>query len=49
MFFESGSYTYLVTRINDLEQQLSAGLIEEVIQVAEGENKLIDTLYQNKV
>jgi len=49
LFFESGSYTYLVTRINDLEQQLSAGLIEEVIQVAEGENKLIDTLYQNKV
>lgn len=36
-------------RINDLEQQLSAGLIEEVIQVAEGENRLIDTLYENKV
>jgi len=36
-------------RISSLEQQLSAGLIEEVIQVAEGENKLIDTLYESKV
>lgn len=41
--------TYLANRINSLEQQLGAGLIEEVIQVAEGENKLIDTLYENKV
>jgi NADH dehydrogenase (ubiquinone) 1 alpha subcomplex subunit 5 len=32
-----------------LEQKIGAGLIEEVIQVAEGEHKLVDTMIKNKV
>ena len=36
-------------QIGELEQKLGAGLIEEVIQVAEGENQLVDTLAENKV
>jgi len=32
-----------------LEQKIGAGLIEEVIQVAEGENKLVDIMIENKV
>lgn len=36
-------------RISDLESKLGAGLIEEVIQVAEAENKLVDTMIENKV
>jgi NADH dehydrogenase (ubiquinone) 1 alpha subcomplex subunit 5 len=35
--------------ISDLESRLGAGLIEEVIQVAEGEHKLVDTMVQAKV
>ncbi|KAI8938572.1 hypothetical protein NX059_004451 [Plenodomus lindquistii] len=35
--------------ISDLESQLGAGLIEEVIQVAEGEHKLVDTMIAAKV
>lgn len=36
-------------QIHDLEQKLGAGLIEEVIQVAEGELQLVDTLEKSKV
>ncbi len=36
-------------RIQDVENQIAAGLIEEVIEVAEGEYKLIDTLAESKV
>jgi NADH dehydrogenase (ubiquinone) 1 alpha subcomplex subunit 5 len=35
--------------ISDLESRLGAGLIEEVIQVAEGEHKLVETMVQAKV
>jgi NADH dehydrogenase (ubiquinone) 1 alpha subcomplex subunit 5 len=35
--------------ISDLESRLGAGLIEEVIQVAEGEHKLVDTMIKSKV
>ncbi|KAL4910453.1 hypothetical protein BDW74DRAFT_145082 [Aspergillus multicolor] len=35
-------------QIAELEQQIGAGLIEEVIQVAEGEMKLVDELYRSK-
>jgi hypothetical protein len=36
-------------RISDLETKIGAGLIEEVIQVAEGELKLVDTMVRAKV
>lgn len=36
-------------RIQELEGKLGAGLIEEVIQVAEGELKLIQTMEEAKV
>lgn len=36
-------------RINELESKLGAGLIEEVIQVAEGELKLVDEMIKAKV
>lgn len=36
-------------RVVEMEQQIGAGLIEEVIQVAEGENKLVDEMLKNKV
>lgn len=39
----------LATRIAELENKIGAGLIEEVIQVAEGELKLVDTMIQAKV
>jgi NADH dehydrogenase (ubiquinone) 1 alpha subcomplex subunit 5 len=38
-----------VNRINELESRLGAGLIEEVIQVAEGEHKLVDEMVKAKV
>mgnify|MGYP000947708630 CR=1 FL=1 len=41
--------TNFLDRIHDLEQKLGAGLIEEVIQVAEGELQLVDTLEKSKV
>ena len=37
------------SRISDAENQIGAGLIEEVIQVAEGELKLVDTMVKAKV
>jgi NADH dehydrogenase (ubiquinone) 1 alpha subcomplex subunit 5 len=36
-------------RISDIENKIGAGLIEEVIAVAEGEHKLVDTLIQARV
>ena len=37
-----------MSRISDLETKIGAGLIEEVIQVAEGELKLVDVMIQSK-
>ena len=37
-----------LSRISDLETKIGAGLIEEVIQVAEGELKLVDVMVQSK-
>lgn len=39
----------LVSRISDAENQIGGGLIEEVIQVAEGELKLVETMAETKV
>lgn len=36
-------------RIEEMETRIAAGLIEEVIQVAEGELKLVDVMVENKV
>lgn len=36
-------------RISELEHKIGAGLIEEVIQVAEGELKLVETMEKTKV
>jgi NADH dehydrogenase (ubiquinone) 1 alpha subcomplex subunit 5 len=36
-------------RVANLENQIGAGLIEEVIQVAEGELKLVDEMAKNQV
>ena len=36
-------------RISDVETQIGGGLIEEVIEVAEGELKLVNTMSENKV
>jgi NADH dehydrogenase (ubiquinone) 1 alpha subcomplex subunit 5 len=38
-----------VRRISHVEHQIGAGLIEEVIQVAEGELKLVDELAKSQV
>jgi len=38
-----------VSRISELENRIGAGLIEEVIQVAEGEHKLVDAMVEAKV
>ncbi|KAH3915516.1 hypothetical protein HBI56_149250 [Parastagonospora nodorum] len=40
---------YTTDAISDLESKLGAGLIEEVIQVAEGEHKLVDDMIKSKV
>lgn len=36
-------------RIVEIENKIGHGLIEEVVQVAEGELKLVDTMVQAKV
>lgn len=38
-----------VCRIEELETKIGAGLIEEVIGVAEGEAKLVDVMVKAKV
>ncbi|KAH6611917.1 ETC complex I subunit conserved region-domain-containing protein [Boeremia exigua] len=40
---------YTIEAISDLESKLGAGLIEEVIAVAEAEHKLVDTMIKSKV
>ncbi|KAF1980220.1 hypothetical protein BU23DRAFT_548405 [Bimuria novae-zelandiae CBS 107.79] len=40
---------YTVEAISELESRLGAGLIEEVIQVAEGEHKLVGEMIKHKV
>lgn len=39
----------IVLRIAELEERIGAGLIEEVIQVAEGELALVGTMLDAKV
>ena len=36
-------------RISEIENQIGAGLIEEVIQVAQGELQLVDEMLKSKV
>lgn len=36
-------------RVNTIEQQIQAGLIEEIILVAEAESNLVDEMYKSKV
>ncbi|KJY01035.1 nadh-ubiquinone oxidoreductase kda subunit like protein [Zymoseptoria brevis] len=36
-------------QVNEMESKIGAGLIEEVIQVAEGEKQLVDTLLESQV
>ncbi|KAJ9635800.1 hypothetical protein H2201_000206 [Coniosporium apollinis] len=38
-----------IEQVNDLENRIGAGLIEEVIQVAEGEYQLVDKMVESKV
>jgi len=38
-----------ICRISELESKLGAGLIEEVIQVAEGEHKIVDEMIKAKM
>ncbi|KAF1843561.1 uncharacterized protein K460DRAFT_290799 [Cucurbitaria berberidis CBS 394.84] len=40
---------YTAEAISDLESRLGAGLVEEVIAVAEGEHALVDTMVKSKV
>lgn len=41
--------THGFPRINDIENQIGAGLIEEVIMVAEGELTLVDQMIASRV
>lgn len=36
-------------RVNSIEQQIQAGLIEEIILVAEAESNLVDEMYKSQV
>jgi len=38
-----------VEQVNEIESKIGAGLLEEVIQVAEGEKTLVETMLENKV
>lgn len=38
-----------VDQISEIENKIQAGLLEEIIQVAEGENQLVDTLAKSQV
>jgi NADH dehydrogenase (ubiquinone) 1 alpha subcomplex subunit 5 len=48
-FQQSIDAANLGSRVHKLEQQIGAGLIEEIIEVAEGELQLIDTMEKSKV
>ncbi len=39
----------ILSRIEAIENKIGGGLIEEVIQVAEGELKLVDVMLKSKV
>lgn len=43
------AFILIVVRIADLESKIGAGLIEEVIQVAEGEHKLVEVMTKAQV
>lgn len=45
---EPGGLTKGVVRVHTLEQQIGAGLIEEIVEVAEGELQLIETMEKSK-
>lgn len=45
----SDAYAKPHDRIVEIEGKIGAGLIEEVIQVAHGEDKLVETMLENKV
>jgi NADH dehydrogenase (ubiquinone) 1 alpha subcomplex subunit 5 len=36
-------------RVQDIERKIGAGLIEEIVEVAEGELKLVETMQKSKV
>jgi NADH dehydrogenase (ubiquinone) 1 alpha subcomplex subunit 5 len=38
-----------IDQITEIETKIQAGLLEEIIQVAEGENQLVDTLAKSQV
>lgn len=42
-------HTKSLNRINDIENKIGAGLVEEVIMVAEGELTLVDEMIAAKV
>lgn len=38
-----------VDRVQEVEEKIGAGLLEEVIEVAEGEMRLVDVMIKNQV
>lgn len=44
-----GTNIYFSNRVSEIEHKIGAGLIEEVIQVAEGELKLVDEMAKSEV
>jgi NADH dehydrogenase (ubiquinone) 1 alpha subcomplex subunit 5 len=38
-----------INRVSEIENQIGAGLIEEVVAVAEGELRLVDVMAESKV
>jgi NADH dehydrogenase (ubiquinone) 1 alpha subcomplex subunit 5 len=48
MYHPAIDFSLIPYRVGELENKIGAGLIEEVIQVAEGELKLVDVMFQSK-